>query len=209
MLYTFDSGALLAVQHLTDEELMRAITRKDQRAFNELHRRHSAALCSVVNRIVHDEFASEDVVQEIFIDLWESAGRYSETKGKVAGWLTTISRRRAIDRLRKIQCRQRAHDRLESDLEKQPTAWTHTRIESDIEASELQRILAGMIERLPKAQRDAVHWAYYDGMSQREIAAQMQIPLGTIKTRLDLAIRKLSGAVREVLNDATAVPATV
>lgn len=201
MLYTFDSISPVVTSQMTDEQLMSAITQQDNRAFEELHRRHCSSLRGVVNRIVHDDFTAEDVVQEIFVDLWSSAGRYSEAKGKVAGWLMTIARRRAIDRLRKVQCRQRAHDRLENDQERQPSAWTHTRIERDIEASELQKILSAMIARLPEAQRDALHWAYFQGMSQREIASKMNIPLGTIKTRLDLAMRKLSGAVRELMND--------
>lgn len=208
MLYTFDSISPVSVNEMSDEQLMRSIVDQDDAAFAEMHRRYASMLKTQVARVVHDEFIAEDVVQEIFVDLWTSADRYSEAKGKVIGWLMTIARRRAIDRLRKFQCRQRAEDRLENDMEKQPSAWTHTRIESDIESAEMQRLLSGLLDKLPDAQRKAVEWAYLQGMSQREISKKMQIPLGTIKTRLDLAIRKLSGALREILNDSTCSRAT-
>lgn len=208
MLYTFDSISPVPVNEMSDEQLMRSIVDQDDAAFAEMHRRYASMLKTQVARVVHDEFIAEDVVQEIFVDLWTSADRYSEAKGKVIGWLMTIARRRAIDRLRKFQCRQRAEDRLENDMEKQPSAWTHTRIESDIESAEMQRLLSGLLDKLPDAQRKAVEWAYLQGMSQREISKKMQIPLGTIKTRLDLAIRKLSGALREILNDSTCSRAT-
>jgi len=203
MLYTFDSISPVSTCDLSDENLMQLVVERKMFAFEELHRRYASLLKTQVARVLHDEFTAEDVVQEIFTDLWTSADRYSQSKGKVIGWLMTIARRRAIDRLRKFQCRQRAEDRLENDMEKQPSAWTHTRIEGDIESSEMQRLLSSLLDRLPDAQRQAVEWAYLQGMSQREISKKMQIPLGTIKTRLDLAIRKLSGALREVLNDST------
>ncbi len=203
MLYTFDSISPVAFNEMSDEQLMRSVVDQDTGAFEEMHRRYASMLKTQVARVLHDEFIAEDVVQEIFVDLWTSADRYSEAKGKVIGWLMTIARRRAIDRLRKFQCRQRAEDRLENDMEKQPASWTHTRIESDIESAEMQRLLSTLMAKLPEAQRKAVEWAYLQGMSQREIAQKMQIPLGTIKTRLDLAVRKLSGALREVLNDTT------
>ncbi len=208
MLYTFDSISPVSIHEMSDGQLMDRIVDRQADSFAELHRRYATMLKIQVSRVLHDDFTAEDVVQEIFADLWSSADRYCAEKGKVAGWLMTIARRRAIDRLRKYQCRQRAEDRLENDMEKQPAAWTHTRIEGDIESAEMQRVIASLLDRLPEAQRKVVEWAYFQGMSQREISQTMKIPLGTIKTRLDLALRKLSGALREILNDTPCLPIT-
>jgi len=104
--------------------------------------------------------------------------------------MITLTRRRAIDRLRREQAYFRVEERFQKETEQQPEAWTHTRVEEDIEASDMRRILEKILNTLPAAQKAAVELAFYKGMSQREIATYTKIPLGTIKTRLELGVRK-------------------
>ena len=108
----------------------------------------------------------------------------------------TLTRRRSIDRLRKKQAYARAEERLQNETEQQPDAWIHNSTEDDIEMSDTRRLILGVLQQLPSAQRDAVDLAFYHGMSQRELAAKTGIPLGTIKTRLELGLKKISEALK-------------
>jgi RNA polymerase sigma-70 factor (ECF subfamily) len=198
MLYTFDSAARLShsCTDQTDEQLMEAVQQADPQALEELYRRHSATLRAVIVRVLHNEYSSEDLLQEVFLEVWRLAARYSSEKGKALGWMITLARRRAIDRLRREQAYFRVEERFQRETEQQPEAWTHTRVEEDIEASDLRHILSRILESLPEAQKTAVELAFYKGMSQREIAAHTGIPLGTIKTRIELAMKKITEALR-------------
>ncbi|MEA3187725.1 MAG: polymerase sigma-70 factor, subfamily, partial [Chthoniobacter sp.] len=121
---------------------------------------------------------------------------YSPKKGQALGWIVTLTRRRAIDRLRKRQAYHRATERLEVHTEQQPEAWLHNRIEDDISHDDLREFLRGRIEGLPPFQKEAIELAFFKGMSQREIALYTNTPLGTVKTRLELGLRKLYDSVR-------------
>jgi len=197
MLYTFDSAARASetlAEH-SDEQMMELVQREDSRGLEELYRRHSATLRAVIVRVLHNEHSSEDLLQEVFLEVWRLAGRYSPEKGKALGWMITLARRRAIDRLRREQAYFRVEERFQKETEQQPEAWTHTRVEEDIEAADIRHILEKILETLPPAQKYAVELAYYKGMSQREIASFTHIPLGTIKTRLELAVRKVRNSI--------------
>lgn len=203
MLYTFESPAKLvdSFSEQTDEQLMEAVRNEDTHALDELHHRHSATLRAVIVRVLHNEHSSEDLLQEVFLEVWRLADRYSKDKGKALGWMITLARRRAIDRLRREQAYFRVEERFQKETEQQPEAWTHTRVEEDIEAADLRRILATILETLPAAQKEAVELAFYRGMSQREIASHTGIPLGTIKTRLELGVRKIATKLKDVLGE--------
>ncbi|RYD77267.1 MAG: sigma-70 family RNA polymerase sigma factor [Verrucomicrobiaceae bacterium] len=203
MLYSFDAPARLIETSctLTDEQLMEAVQQEDPHGLEELHRRHSATLKAVIVRVLHNEHSAEDLLQEVFLEVWRLANRYSQEKGKALGWMITLARRRAIDRLRREQAYFRVEERFQKETEQQPEAWTHSRVEDDIEAADLRNILAEILETLPPAQKHAVELAFYKGMSQREIASHTNIPLGTIKTRLELGVRKIAARLRDVVGD--------
>lgn len=209
MLYSFESAARLPdpTNDKTDEQLMEAVRLEDGSALEELYRRHSSTLRAVIVRVLHNEHSSEDLLQEVFLEVWRLAARYSQEKGKALGWMITLARRRAIDRLRREQAYFRVEERFQKETEQQPEAWTHTRVEQDIESSDLRRILATIMETLPPAQREAVELAFYKGMSQREIASHTNIPLGTIKTRLELGVRKISVKLKDLMSDQAATAA--
>lgn len=181
---------------VTDEELMSAVVNGKHAALEELYDRYSAILKALIIRVVHDEAEADDLLQEIFMQIWHQAKHYSANKGKALGWIVTLARRRAIDRLRKRQAYCRATERMEEQVDQQPGAWRQSRIDDDIFRNDLREFLRERIDQLPPFQKEAIELAYFSGMSQREIALATGAPLGTIKTRLELGLRKLSDAVR-------------
>ncbi len=175
---------------------MKAITNRHQRALEELYGRYGKTLKSVIAHVVHEEAEADDVLQEIFLQIWREAANYSPRAGKPLGWVVTLARRRAIDRLRRRQAYCRAKDRFEEHVEQQPEAWKHNRIEQDIARADIRRFLRRHMRCLPPYQREALELAFFEGLSHREIAALTGTPLGTVKTRLELGLRKLTNGIR-------------
>ena len=200
MLFTFESHATLqsSLLETTDELLMAAIQLENKPALDELYRRHHVTIRAVINRVLHNDQSVEDLLQEVFMEVWRMAGRYSSAKGKALGWIITLSRRRAIDRLRREQAYSRVEERFQKETEQMPEAWTHTHGGDDVESADLRRVLAKIVSELPEAQRKAIELSFYKGMSQREISVQTGVPLGTVKTRLELAMRKIESKFKEI-----------
>jgi RNA polymerase sigma-70 factor (ECF subfamily) len=197
MLYEFDHQqiATLTTHETSDEQLMACIQARDEAALATLYRRHTALLRTVISRVVHNEHDVDDLLQEVFVELWNRAAHYDEAKGKALGWIVTLARRRAIDKVRRRQACARAEERLRLETERSPAMARQPRVEDDVYAADRAAVLQRLLATLPEAQREALRLAYYRGLSQREIAAQTGIPLGTIKTRLELAVRKVRAAI--------------
>jgi RNA polymerase sigma-70 factor (ECF subfamily) len=189
---TVEQGAI------SDEALMQAIAQGSAAALSTLYDRYASILKALTIRVVHDEAEADDLLQEVFLQVWHQAKNYSSDKGKPLGWIVTLTRRRAIDRLRKRQAYCRAKDRFEVTTDRQPESWVHNRIENDIHLEDMRTFLKAKIEVLPPFQRQAIEMAFFKGMSQREIALETNTPLGTIKTRLELGLRKLSESIRGI-----------
>jgi RNA polymerase sigma-70 factor (ECF subfamily) len=187
---------LAALNTASDEALMQAITARKQSALRELYNRYGKTLKAVVTHVVHEDAEADDVLQEIFLQIWKDASHYSPQAGKPLGWVVTLARRRAIDRLRRRQAYCRAKDRFESHIEQQPESWVHNRIDNDLIRADLRRFLDRQLETLPEYQREAIELSFFEGLSHREIAARTGTPLGTVKTRLELGLRKLVNCVR-------------
>ena len=176
-----------------DEVLMTQVAGGDSRALEELFDRHAGVIKSVIFKIIHNEAEAEDVLMEVFFEAWNNATKYSAEKGKALGWLVTMARRRGIDRLRKRQSYSRATDRLQVEVEHDPEAWISGRDpDGDTERADVRAFIRARMQELPPFQREAIEYAFFKGMSQREIAAHTGIPLGTIKTRIELGLKKLS-----------------
>lgn len=199
MLYSFEDQRLQipapAADEPTDEQLMQRIKARDERALGLLYRRHAGLLHTVGHRVICNETDVDDLVQEVFVQIWRQAEHYKEESGKALGWIVTLTRRRAIDKLRKKQAYQRASDRLR--VETNHNEHSHQGRGADREAADADRaeIFNRVLAGLPEAQRQALDLAFYRGMSQREIASRTGLPLGTIKTRLELALRKVRSAI--------------
>ncbi len=186
----------LSIAEVTDEALMLGIQERKPEALAGLYDRYSSILKALIMRIIHNDAEADDLLQEIYMEIWNQAANFSPTKGKPLGWMVTLTRRRSIDRLRKRQAYSRAEERLQHETEQQPEAWVHNRTEEDIALSDTRKMLYEVINNLPPAQQQAIELAFFKGMSQREIAAHTNIPLGTIKTRLELGLKKITDGLK-------------
>jgi len=183
----------------SDESLMEAITDHQPEALTEFYSRHGNRIRSVIGNVVHEEGEADDVLQEILIQIWREADRYSPKAGKLLGWVVTLARRRAIDRLRRKQAYCRAKERYETQLDRQPQMLPQSRgLDDEIERSDLRRFLHRRLNDLPRYQRQAIELSFFTGMSHREIAAVTRAPLGTVKTRLEFGLQKLTQSLRPI-----------
>ena len=197
MLYEFDhqQAPSVACGESTDEQLMARVQAREEAALAAMYSRHTPILRTVISRVVHNESDVDDLLQEVFLELWNRAESYDEAKGKVLGWLVTLARRRAIDKVRRRQAYTRAEERLRLETQHQIQMVRYRGVEDDVNSSDRAEVFRRLLSALPPAQREALQMAYYRGWSQREIAAKTGIPLGTIKTRLELAVRKVRAAI--------------
>lgn len=180
---------------------MQAIQAEDPEALSQLYDRYNGILKALILRVIHNEAEAEDLLQEIFMEIWNQAKNFSAQKGKPLGWMVTLARRRAIDGLRKKQAYNRAGERLQAETEQQPDAWVHNKTEEEITFSDTRVIVRRVINSLPLPQQQAIELAFFRGMSQREIAFNTNTPLGTVKTRLELGLKKIYDGLKELKDE--------
>src|ERR1700752_2518004 len=185
----------------SDLDLMFGIQNEDPEALSKLYDRYNGILKALILRVIHNESEADDLLQEIFMEIWNQAKNFSAHKGKPLGWMVTLARRRAIDGLRKKQAYARAEERLQSETEQQPDAWVHNATEQEITFGDTRVLVRKVIEGLPPAQQQAINLAFFRGMSQREIAAHTNTPLGTVKTRLELGLKKIYDGLKDLKDE--------
>ncbi|MEY2492607.1 MAG: polymerase sigma-70 factor, subfamily [Verrucomicrobiota bacterium] len=185
----------------TDLQLMEGIQAEDTEALSLLYDRYNGILKALILRVIHNEAEADDLLQEIFMEIWNQARNFSAEKGKPLGWMVTLARRRAIDGLRKKQAYARAEERLQQETEQQPDAWVHNSTEEEIAVGDTRVLIRRVIATLPPAQQVAIELAFFRGMSQREIAAKTNTPLGTVKTRLELGLKKIYDGLKELRDE--------
>ena len=171
----------------------------DASGLSAIYDRHSTAVYSLALRIVREESEAEDVVQEVFAQAWRQADRYDARRGSVIAWLLIMTRTRAIDRLRMRLARpDRQSTPDPAVLDQLPAAGEDPA--SGLVAQEDAQRVRQALEELPLLQRMAIELAFFEGLSQSEIAERLEQPLGTVKTRIRLGLLKL----RDALGGATA-----
>lgn len=185
----------------SDLDLMRSIQAGDADALSQLYDRYNGILKALILRVIHNEAEADDLLQEIFMEIWNQSKNFSAQKGKPLGWMVTLARRRAIDGLRKKQAYARAGERLQVETEQQPEAWVHNATEAEIDFADTRVLVRQVISSLPPAQQRAIELAFFRGMSQREIAADTNTPLGTVKTRLELGLKKIYDGLKELRHE--------
>ena len=185
----------------SDLKLMEGIQREDPEALSLLYDRYNGILKALILRVIHNEAEADDLLQEIFMEIWNQAKNFSAQRGKPLGWMVTLARRRAIDGLRKKQAYARAEERLQQETEQQPDAWVHNSTEVEILDGDRRVLIRRVIGVLPPAQQQAIELAFFRGMSQREIAAKTNTPLGTVKTRLELGLKKIYDGLKELRDE--------
>jgi RNA polymerase sigma-70 factor (ECF subfamily) len=162
------------------------VARGDERALATLYDSYSRILFGLILRILNDREEAEDVLQEVFLQVWRRAADYDERRGRPFTWLVTLARSRAIDRLRALGSRQRAVTESAREVSEEVSDAAR-----DAFKSEQGEIVRRALAELPEEQRRALVLAYFEGLSQSEIAVRLGAPLGTVKTRMRSGLMKL------------------
>jgi RNA polymerase sigma-70 factor, ECF subfamily len=174
----------------SDEELVERVAAQDVEALDALYGRHARATYSLAYRVLNDRELAEDVVQESFLTLWQRPDAFVPQRGRLLTWLLGVTHHRAIDvvRRRNVEVRHRQDGASANEvLDRSPTADP----ESQAWHSQRSATVSKALSVLPRNQREALELAYFGGLTQTEIAARLDQPLGTVKTRIRLAMQKL------------------
>jgi RNA polymerase sigma-70 factor (ECF subfamily) len=188
--WEWTSLAAMAPDAQTDEELLERVARdRDQAAFAVLYERYSRAVYSLVIRILRDRHTGEDVAQEAFAAVWRAAAGYHRGRGSAAGWMFAIARNAAIDagRARIPLVVGEFPDRPD------PAPLPDAQVIADLEAFRVHVA----VDSLPPREREVIELAYFTGLAQSEIAEELDLPLGTVKTRTRTALARMAPMLRE------------
>lgn len=171
---------------VNDVELLKSIVARDETALAQLYDGYRVILFGLLMRILNNREEAEDVLQEVFLQVWRRAADFDENRGRPFTWLVTLTRSRGIDRLRTLAARERvatAGAKEESEAVSDAA--------SDVFRSEQRDLVTSALAQLPDEQKRALMLAYFDGLTQSEIATRLGAPLGTIKTRMRTGMMKL------------------
>jgi RNA polymerase sigma-70 factor, ECF subfamily len=169
-----------------DVELLKAVASQDEAALAQLYDRYRVILFGFLVRILNNREEAEDVLQEVFLQVWRRAADFDENRGRPFTWLVTLARSRGIDRLRTLAARERvAVAGAKNELEAVSDA------ASDAFRSEQRGLVTDALAQLPDEQQRPLMLAYFDGLTQTEIATRLGAPLGTVKTRMRTGMMKL------------------
>jgi RNA polymerase sigma-70 factor (ECF subfamily) len=176
---------------LDDRALLARVSDGDSRALDTLYERYSRVVYGLALRILGEAELAEDVVQETFWRVWRRSGTFQSGRGQVASWIFGIAHNLSVDELR----RQRSRPRSVYDTEATPVLRDREDGRMDVVAEALEnergRLIGAALQQIAAEQREAIELAYFGGLSQSEIAERLQSPIGTIKTRIRLGLRKL------------------
>ncbi|MBA2252813.1 MAG: sigma-70 family RNA polymerase sigma factor, partial [Nitrospirales bacterium] len=183
-----------------DADLLTLIAKGDRRAFGQLYDRSSQMLFTLSLKMLGDREEAEDLLQEVYTEVWRKSVRYDERRGSPMAWLITLTRSRGIDRIRARASR--GHG-LTDSIEDAPIADTQGRGPTPFDQqadAEIRVFVMKALVELPAAQRQALELSYYEGLSHSEIAERLKEPVGTIKTRIKLGMSKLKTALQPCWN---------
>ena len=188
------SSGLNGFKGLTDQQLVQGMVRRDRNALEELYRRFGDAVFSLAVHILRDSGAAEEATQDAFFRVWSKASDYRPDRGKVTSWLFGIAHHRVIDEVRKR--RRREQTLVFRDVSEMPQPLDEVGDPAKYASQQSwKQEIGGALGTLRPEQREVVILAYYAGFTHSEIAKRLDQPLGTVKTRMRLALRKL----REVM----------
>ncbi len=181
-----------------DAALVRQIADHHAEALGELFNRYASTLLGLARRILGNTADAEELVQEVFVHVWNQGGRYDAGRSSVSTWLVLITRSRAIDRLRSRKVVERTHDAAHQE---DPLEHTSPEGADNVFMQERRARVRREMEKLPPEQREVLEMAFYGGLTQTQIASEAEIPLGTVKTRTLLAMKKLRNALRDEIRE--------
>ena len=180
-----------------EAQLLARIAQRDRQAFSQLYDRYSGVLYSTIFRVLNNADESNDVLQDVFVQIWDRAGAYDPALGKPFTWAMTLTRNKAIDRLRALKRRNLFMEELTLEME----AETRHRpfAGSELFSKDQSALVRAAVATLPLEQRQAIEMAFLGGLSQQEIAESLNQPLGTIKARIRRGMLRLREALKGLL----------
>ncbi len=170
----------------------------DQAAFAELSEKYSALVFSTAFKVLNHYEDSEDVMNEVLATIWRKAGTYHPKKGSLVTWICTTTRNRAIDRVRSVQRRCALYDRFEEKLDGDSPEYSLTGREA-LYLSDARTILQSAVVSLSAEQREVIELAYFEGLTQKQIAERIDSPLGTVKARIRRGVERLRATIDDRL----------
>ena len=171
-------------------DLMARVAKRERVAFEQLYDRYSNILYATAMKFLREDADAKDVVQDVFIQIWDKAKLYDPAKGKPLTWALTLTRNRSIDRIRAIQRRGRLREDFEKETVVDESAGIREAL-SGVDASEKNQILRDAVQRLSPEQRKVIELAFFGGLTQNEVANRLGEPLGTVKARARRGLMKL------------------
>jgi RNA polymerase sigma-70 factor (ECF subfamily) len=193
---------LAAEAQSLDAALMERVRRRDPAALQELYDRHAGVVHGIGLRVLRDATDAQDLVQDVFLHLWRRSELFDAERGVFLGWLVSLARNRAIDRVRARRTRERSADSLELERASDVAPRAADPNESAY-AAELRLAVARALAVLPDAQRTALELAYFGGLSHSEISERLETPLGTIKARIRQGMIRLRDTLGDFADAAT------
>ena len=177
-----------------DATLLSRLLQRDVRAFEQLYERHARLVYGLVLRILNHAATSEEVVQDVFLQLWRNAAHYDAQRGPFVPWLLTMARNRALDQLRRKSERQR---RLEEQTDHLPEVFTAPDYERALDEKRRAERVRALMASLAPQQKRAIELAYFEGMSHSEIAVALKEPLGTVKSWIRNGLLRLKEGLQQ------------
>lgn len=178
-----------------DIRLLKRIAERDPASFQAFYRKYSGLIFASISNVLNDHHDTEDVMQEVLVQVWNKAHLYESRKGKPLTWLTTMARNRAIDRIRSKQRRSRLNGDFETENKTEQFEFEPSGHEN-LEFKERDGILHQAVSRLTADQREAIELTYFSGLTQAEVAERLNEPLGTIKARIRRGVNRLETLVK-------------
>jgi RNA polymerase sigma-70 factor, ECF subfamily len=179
-----------SIDQESEIELLRQVGQGDRKSFEDLYDRFSGVLFSTALQILNDHREAEDAVQDVFVQIWDKAKLYDAARGKPLTWAMTLTRNKAIDRLRSAQRRYRLQDQVEKETKVTNQVALKDSSE-EVEILEKSRLIRAAVMELSKEQREAIELAFFSGLTQNEIAQELNQPLGTVKARIRRGMLRL------------------
>ncbi|MEO8206881.1 MAG: sigma-70 family RNA polymerase sigma factor [Chthoniobacterales bacterium] len=179
--------------HEEDAVLIRKVAEGDRRGFETLYDKFSGLVFSTASRILNDQSDAEDVTQDVFVQIWDKAGLYNPSRGTPVTWIITLTKHKAIDRLRSVQRK----FRLKEEVQKENSTDVRgdRKSEDEVQTHENSAIIKTAVAQLLPDQRAVIELAYFSGLTQSQIAEELREPLGTVKARIRSAMVKLKEIV--------------
>jgi len=178
-----------------DIALLQRIAERDAVSFQTFYRKYSGLMFATISNVLNDHHDAEDVMQEVLVQVWNKAHLYEPRKGKPLTWLTTMARNRAIDRIRSKQRRSRLNDDFEVENKNVQPEFDVSGRET-LEDKERDNIVQRAVSKLNPDQREAIHLAYFSGLTQAEVAERLREPLGTVKARIRRGVNRLETLIK-------------